>query len=142
MTFLRYWLAPLLLSAIILGAANDRLSGPETAGVLERAIAAMRVHVSPGAIDAANFFMRKAAHLTEYALLSALWFRAWRGERRGWRRDWAVLAVVLAIAVASADEWKQSFTVEREGTPRDVVLDGCGAVLAQVVIRRRAKLPA
>ena len=139
-TFLNYWLPPLLLSGIILAAANDHLSGAQTGGFLERVLALVTPHVSQSFIDTANFVIRKLAHLTEYALLSWLWFRAWRGARRGWMPRWSLAAVVLVIVIASLDEWKQSHTATRDGTPRDVVLDSCGAVLAQIAIRRRAKL--
>jgi VanZ family protein len=136
--FLRYQFPPLLLAAIILFAANDHFSSDETGGVLSRLFSAVFDTLPPGADDIANFVMRKAAHLIEYGLLSYLAFRGLRAEVSGWRKSWAIGAVLYVIAVASADEWLQSFTLLRTGTPADVVIDTLGALATQFVIRRRA----
>lgn len=125
------------MAAAILFAANDHLSSQHTAGFLER------IFGSSLAVDVANFLLRKAAHVTEYAVLSALAFRAIRGERGGWKLAWAIGAIVYVVVVASGDEYRQSHTRQRDGTPRDVIIDTCGAALAQFLIRRRAlHLPA
>ena len=93
-----------------------------------------------------HFLVRKAAHLTVYATLSALWFRARRGPRSGWQSNWALLALLLSMLVALGDELHQSFVPSRTGTPWDVLLDSFGALLAQVVIavfaRRGTHFPA
>ena len=83
-----------------------------------------------------NFLARKTAHLVEYGIAAALYFRALRGEREGWRWTWAVAAVAIACAVASFDEWHQTFTLTRTGTPADVALDTAGAAIAQIVVWR------
>jgi len=59
-------------------------------------------------------------------------------KRREWRLRWAVQAVLFVVAIASADEWLQSRTTARTGTPYDVVVDAAGATLAQLILRRRA----
>ena len=81
-----------------------------------------------------HFLVRKAAHLTVYAALSALWFRARRGPRSGWRPNWALLAVLVSMLVALSDELHQSFVPSRTASPWDVLLDSFGALLAQFVI--------
>jgi len=83
--------------------------------------------------------VRKAAHLTVYATLSALWFRAQRGPRSGWRPSWAVLALLVSLLVALADEFHQSFLPSRTGTPWDVLLDTFGALLVQAAIAVSAR---
>lgn len=89
--------------------------------------------------------MRKAAHLTVYATLSALWFRARRGPHKGWQASWALLALLVSLLVALGDELHQSFVPSRTGTPWDVLLDSFGAFLAQAAIaifaRRRSQSP-
>lgn len=92
-----------------------------------------------------HFLVRKAAHLTVYATLSALWFRARRGPRAGWQASWALLALVVSVLVASGDELHQSFVPSRTGTPWDVLLDSFGALLAQaaiaIFVRRKSHSP-
>ena len=84
-----------------------------------------------------HVLVRKAIHVVAYGFLGALWFRAVRGERRGWMLRWSMIAVVLAVVVASADEWHQMYVPGRTATPRDVIIDCCGASLAQLLIRKR-----
>ena len=86
-----------------------------------------------------QFLVRKTAHLVVYATLSALWFRAQRGPRSGWRSNWALLALLVSLLVAFGDEFHQSFVPLRTASPWDVLLDGVGALLAQAVIRLRAR---
>ena len=93
-----------------------------------------------------HFLVRKAAHLTVYAALSALWFRARRGPQTEWQPSWALFALLLSMLVALGDELHQSFVPARTGSPWDVLLDSFGALAAQVVIavfaRRRTHSPA
>jgi hypothetical protein len=65
-----------------------------------------------------------------YAVLAALWFRAFvRG--RGWPpRASALVALVIALVWASVDEVHQSFTSARTAAAGDVLIDGTGAALA------------
>ncbi|GAB4251336.1 MAG: hypothetical protein Kow00122_09010 [Thermoleophilia bacterium] len=75
------------------------------------------------------WWVRKGAHVTEYAVLAVL---ARRALRRGVSRlaGWTPAAVLgLALLVAGLDEWHQSFLTSRTGTGRDVVFDFAGAVV-------------
>jgi VanZ family protein len=80
------------------------------------------------------FVLRKVAHFSEYALLLALWFRALRGRLdvdRALAAAWA-----LVVVYAASDEFHQTFVHGRTGTPRDVLIDAFGALVAALVIRR------
>ena len=70
-------------------------------------------------------FIRKFAHFTEYAILAFLAFRASRNSR------WKYIA---AFAVASLDEFNQSFEATRTGSINDVMLDIAGGVSMIAVI--------
>jgi len=95
-------------------------------------------------IDYASFepwhvFIRKTGHVLGYGLLSILFFRAWRetlpridGGR--WSARWATIAVVGTALIASLDEWHQSYIPTRTGTIRDVILDSCAGIAAQLAI--------
>jgi len=80
-----------------------------------------------------DLILRKAAHLTEFAILGALLVRATRRE---------VPAFTLGIAYAVSDEIHQSFVAGRVGSPLDVSIDAlgllAGIVLLQVVRERLA----
>lgn len=78
-----------------------------------------------------HFYIRKAAHFTEYAIL-ALW--AVRAFRRSsaeiLSRHFYLFSFGVVIIVASLDEINQRFISSRTGSIWDVVLDISGGVFA------------
>lgn len=81
--------------------------------------------------DILNYTIRKFAHITEYAILSFLWFRSlWTKPKRF--IQCLVWSVVLSILYAASDEWHQSFVPNRLGIWTDVVWDAVGAILAGI----------
>lgn len=130
-----YWVPAVAWMGMVLLASTDTFSANHTGEIL-RAVLAWTV----GQIDAAtfgllHFLIRKSAHFIEYAILSALWFRALRVRLNGpWRIQWALLGVLISVSVAVLDEWHQSFVPSRTSSARDVLLDFCGAFFAQLVI--------
>ena len=86
-----------------------------------------------------HFFIRKGGHVFGYGLLSILLFRAWRatlpvpGNVR-WTLRWANVALLGTALVASLDELHQSFLASRTGTIRDVILDTCAGLAAQILV--------
>ncbi len=77
--------------------------------------------------------LRKAAHVTEYAVLTLLLWNA--------LRVWAMAAgLTLAFAAATSflyacsDEFHQTFVPGRTGTPRDVAIDSGGIALMTIFI--------
>ena len=67
--------------------------------------------------------LRKAAHVTEYAILGLLLLRAVGRE---------VPAFVLGVAYAITDEVHQHFVAGRHASPIDVAIDSAGIVLGIV----------
>jgi VanZ family protein len=81
--------------------------------------------------------LRKLAHFSEYALLTALWWRALRtrfADRRA-----LIAAVVIAIVYAATDELHQTLVEGRVGAVHDVLIDAAGACAAAVMIARRRR---
>jgi len=86
-----------------------------------------------------HFFIRKSGHVVGYGILSILLFRAWRATLPAmsevkWTPRWASIAILGTALVASLDEWHQSFLPSRTGAIRDVVLDTCAGVGAQLLV--------
>ena len=121
---------------MIFFASTDLFSAAHTGSILEQILTAILGHpLSRERFDLLHFLIRKTAHLTEYAILGALLFRAVRRERAGWRLRWAVAAVAIAACVAASDEWHQSFVPTRTPSVIDVGIDTAGAATAQILIR-------
>src|ERR1022692_1309427 len=86
-----------------------------------------------------HFYIRKGGHVVGYGILSILLFRAWRATLPAmsdakWAPRWAIIAILGTALVASLDEWHQSFIPSRTGAVRDVVLDTCAGIGAQMFI--------
>lgn len=80
-----------------------------------------------------DFVVKKMAHITEYAILTVLLFRAFRSTGMQ-KRQAAKYALVLAVIYAATDEFHQSFTPGREPTIRDVIIDTIGATLSVILL--------
>jgi VanZ family protein len=133
--FLTYWLPALAWAAMILVASSDLFSSSHTGGWIAQLTSSFSYGLSPQTLELVNHLLRKLGHLTAYGILSALSFRALRGEESRWTLRWAMGAVVMAILVASIDEFHQSFIPSRTGTWQDVLLDTAGAAIMQITIR-------
>ena len=81
------------------------------------------------ALDTSTFFVRKAAHLTEFAVLAALIYL--RLETTGKKR--ILTAFLCAAAVGAIDETIQIFS-HRGSQIRDVFIDAAGALLGLLII--------
>jgi VanZ family protein len=68
--------------------------------------------------------LRKGAHITEYAILGALLYRALGVE---------ALALAIGIAYAATDELHQHFVRGRHASPIDVAIDAAGLALGMLV---------
>jgi VanZ family protein len=86
---------------------------------------------SPHFLSTVHFLIRKAGHLTEYAILATLGARAFHNStHESLRRNWFWLALLLAIAYALSDEFHQSFVPARTASIYDCMIDTAGALLA------------
>jgi len=77
-----------------------------------------------------HVILRKSGHFAGYGLISLTWLRAWRKTLPNCRFVTAALLALLGTAaLASWDEWHQSFFPNRGSSPWDVLLDCCGATV-------------
>ena len=83
-----------------------------------------------------DLFLRKGAHVTEYALLTFLWWRA-LGSTATSPRNALLFAYAIAVAYAATDEFHQTFVTGRHGTPVDVLIDAIGAAIGAAFVLRR-----
>jgi VanZ family protein len=74
--------------------------------------------------------LRKGAHMTEFALLCWLWWRAF-GHRR------LALAAAITLAYAATDELHQHFVTGRHASALDWLIDAAGVAVAVALIVRR-----
>ena len=129
---LKSWLPALLWMALIFTASTDLMSTEHTSRFLVPFLRWLKPDISGATIAQIHFLIRKGAHLTEYAILAVLLWRAFRLRAAGVRGSlWpqATLALAVAIIFAATDEYHQAFVASRGAAPIDVLLDSCGAAL-------------
>ena len=109
-------------------------SSAHTSRLIEPLLRWLNPEMSPAAMARASFLIRKAAHLSEYAVLALLLLRAIRSSRRLAPGEWswktAGIALLVAAAYAATDEFHQSFVGARTASATDVLIDTLGALLA------------
>ena len=125
----RAWLALLVYIALIWVFSGESFSAASTSGLLAPLLRWLYPDISQEAIVRVHFFARKAAHLTEYALLAALAFRALRLSLDVSTPRVIALALGLVILVAGGDELRQSYLAARTGSPVDVAINLAGGAL-------------
>src|SRR5207245_6907840 len=131
----RYWLPPLLWMAVMFVLSTDAFAAEHTGEVLWHVLSGLALHVTYAQYTLLHFLTRKAAHLTEYAILACLLLRAFRAGAAGaWHWRWAGLSFVLVAIHAGLDEYHQAYTQYRTGSVADSVLDMAGGLIALALL--------
>lgn len=82
-----------------------------------------------------DFIFRKIAHITEYAVLTFLFFRA-SSKNLNFRRA-IYYATLFSITFALTDEYHQLFVFGRQGNLGDVLIDSLGVFFATFLIYKK-----
>jgi len=132
-SILSYWLPLLVWMSVIFTASGDRMSFQHSSRIIGPFMHWLLPRLSDEAIHAVVAAIRKGAHLTEYAVLALLLWRALRKPAEpnapAWRWSEAALALALAALYAASDEFHQTFVPSRQGSVWDVLLDTAGAAI-------------
>jgi VanZ family protein len=128
--------------AVIFFLSTDAGSAGHTSRILEPLIRWLKADISQQTVNAIHLYVRKSAHVSEYALLSILLFRAlWALNRRGKPSfRYALVALLFAAAYAASDEYHQSFIPSREPSLSDVLIDTSGAFAGLCLVGTGLKL--
>lgn len=136
--FLKYWLPIILWMCLIFGASADTGSSKRSSRLIEPFVRWLFPEVSEPVVDGVVFYVRKCAHVTEYAVFALLLWRALRKPVRHDPRPWpwslAALVIGFAFLYAATDELHQHFVPNREGRFHDVLIDTSGAALGLFVL--------
>jgi len=131
---LQAWLPVMIWMGLMFFGSTDFMSAQHTSRFLFPFLLWLNPHISSAALLEAHLLVRKAAHVTEYAILSGLLFRALRPWLSGfWPR--AAIAFLPAFVFAFFDEFHQSFVPSRTSSLGDVGIDCLGALVGIVICR-------
>ena len=151
-SFLKYWLPVLIWLGFIFIGSTDLMSAEHTSRFLIPFLLWLKPDFSPEALAQVHFVLRKLGHVTEYAILAMLLWRALRRETnlqiratlRLRSRQTLFLSVWILCAIfAVTDEFHQSFVSSRGAAWSDVLIDSAGAIFGLLIsagfAKRRAK---
>jgi VanZ family protein len=136
---LRYWLSawiPVALGAAVIALeSTEWMSADHTSGPLRWLFQVIFGPISSARWEIVHSLIRKSGHFLCYGAIGLAWLRAWWMTLTHSRflQD-AVLALLGTALMASADEYHQTFLPNRTGSPWDVLLDCCGAIVLQMVV--------
>jgi VanZ family protein len=129
--FLVYWLPVVLWMLLIFGGSGDSSSFQHSSRIIGPFVHWLFPNLPEEQVRDIVVAVRKCAHLTEYAILAMLLWRAKRKPLRKGFRTWlwrdAGWALLLSAIYAATDEFHQTFVPSREGCLRDVIIDTLGA---------------
>lgn len=136
--FFKYWLPVLIWMCVVFTASADTHSYQHSSRILAPILHWLFPSMDKHTLDVCLLLGRKCAHLTEYAILGTLVWRAFRKPVRYTTLPWSWREVgysVLFVALyASTDEFHQSFVATRDPAIHDVVIDTTGATLALLLL--------
>ena len=144
-SFLKYWLPLLIWLGVIFLGSTSLMSAEHTSRLIVPILLWLKPGMSPKAIWIILLVARKCAHVTEYAVLALLLWRALRNVPVLHTKTLMVFgAVLLGCALfAASDEFHQTFVKSRTSSVCDVLLDVAGAFLGLLIgasfARRRPK---
>lgn len=115
-SFLFYWLPPILLMSIIFFLSS-------------------RQSISVDGGFTTNFLIFKSMHIGEYALLTALFFRALFKTTKLKLSQVILWAFIFSFCYAISDELHQTFVPTRTGQVRDLYVDLIGITGTLIFIR-------
>ena len=127
------WGPLILWMAVITSLSTDAFSAQETSRLLLPVLRWLLPNASPATLDLLHGVVRKGAHVTEFAILALLWYRALDWHRSGWQSKVALTAFVLAAAFGALDEAHQLFAPSRTASIADVGWDSLGAILGLIM---------
>ena len=123
---------------VIFSASADANSYQHSSTLFEPLLRWLFPHLPQTQIEALHHLFRKGGHLTEYAVLALLLWRALhrpqKKQPRPWRWDEAGLALALVFLFAASDELHQVFVVTRTAQISDVFIDATGGAAALTVL--------
>jgi VanZ family protein len=129
------WVVTVAWAAQIYNFSTATFGGIFTTWLLSQILGLFHLTVTLATFSLLHHLMRKAAHLTEYALFAMLLYYSLGGIRgREWQRKPAFWAALIAGLYSLTDEFHQIFVPSRGPSIFDSGIDTLGACLGIVIV--------
>ncbi|HEU5239831.1 MAG TPA: VanZ family protein [Pyrinomonadaceae bacterium] len=133
---------PLVVWAVLIFIGSGNVLSAANTSILLRVVHYLIPSASPETLGVFHLLIRKAGHLTEYAILAVLAARAFRtSSHELLRRQWFWAALILVVLYALSDEFHQSFVPTRGASIYDSLIDSIGGLIGLTIVwwRRQRK---
>ncbi len=138
MKFLRYWLPVIIWMVVIFVMSTEVGSSANSSRIIEPVVRWVKPDATPEQFEFAHFLARKLGHLSEYAVLALLLFRALKNtlSAKFASSSWQTAGITLFITAsyAATDEFHQSFVASRTPAFGDVMIDSGGGLIALLFV--------
>ena len=136
--FFKYWLPVVLWMILIFGGSTNLGAPKNTSRIIVPFLHWLVPTISDQTVERVQFAVRKCGHLTEYAILGLLLWRARRNslnmQTKGWRWSTAGFAILVSATYAATDEFHQYFVSTRQASVWDVLIDTTGATVGMILL--------
>ena len=132
--WVRAWLPVAVAVCLVAIESTPYFGSDRTSGPLRNLWEMLFGPVSERHWNIIHILIRKCGHFLGFGLVGLTWLRAWQITlpKAPFLRI-ELLALAGTALIASADEFHQSFLPNRTSSPRDVMLDCCGALVTQLL---------
>lgn len=131
------WMVVIFLFSAQPAVDSDKVSKTVAYRVVEKTADILHLDLTENQLllkaEAIDLPIRKAAHMTEYAimgLLSFAFYHVWGMKGKGRY----LAALLTSIIYAATDEFHQLFVPGRSGQLKDVCIDTAGAVIGLIIL--------
>lgn len=134
----KHWLPVVLWMGFIFAMSSDLGSSTHSSRIIEPIVRWIKPDTTPEQFEFVHFILRKLGHLTEYAVLALLVFRALKHtlaqplDKLSWQT--VGIALLITASYAATDEWHQSFVPGRTAAIGDVLIDSSGGLLSLLIV--------
>jgi len=126
---------PVIVWVLLIFVGSGNVLSAEHTSILLPLVKWMLPSASAEFLASFHFLLRKAGHLTEYAILAMLGARAFRYSTHQFiKSHWFAFSLLMAVAYSLTDEFHQSFVPSRTASIYDCMIDSAGALIALIII--------
>ena len=131
--FVCYWLPPIVWMGFIFP-TNSALNTNSTSHLIVPVLKWLFPHSGQATIDLLHIGVRKCFHFFNYAFLTFLLYRAYRGSERVRRPEWILYAGAIAVGYGALDEFVQNFIPSRTASVYDWLIDSMGVAFVWGIV--------
>jgi VanZ family protein len=135
--FIIFWLPVLFWMVLIFSASGDAHSSEHSSRLVEPFLHWLFSTMSQSHIEDIHLFIRKCGHLTEYAILALLLWRALHLSKNSlptWSWPKVGGTLLMIFIYAATDEFHQSFVPTRTARVADVLIDTAGGAIGLLAL--------